>query len=83
MANQEEIDESKLPAFGTIVGIILIPLVLIIFKSVAGVVPGLASVEPVLAFLGEPFVALLIATVAAMFVLGIKHGYTTEELRRS
>ena len=82
VANQEEIDESKLPAFGTIVGIILIPLVLIIFKSVAGVMPGLASVEPLLAFLGEPFVALLIATVAAMFILGIKHGYTTEELEK-
>ena len=30
VANQADIDESKLPKFGTIVGIILIPLVLII-----------------------------------------------------
>lgn len=82
VANQEEIDESKLPAFGTIVGIILIPLVLIILKSVAGVVEAMAPIEPVLAFLGEPFVALLIATVAAMLVLGIKHGYSTEELEK-
>ena len=41
IANQEDFDESKLPKFGTIVGIILIPLVLIILNSIAKVVPAL------------------------------------------
>ena len=41
VANQEDIDETKLPKFGTIVLIIAIPLVLIIFKSLAGVIPAL------------------------------------------
>lgn len=80
VANQEEIDESKLPKFGTIVGIILIPLILIILDSIAGVIPALAPVQPVFGFLGEPFVALLIATIVAMFVLGLKHGYNLKEL---
>lgn len=80
LANQEDFDESKLPKFGTIVGIILIPLVLIILDSIAGVVPAMASIQPILGFLGEPFVALLIATVVAMFILGYKHGYTNKEL---
>lgn len=82
VANQEDFDESKLPKFGTIVGIILIPLVLIIFDSVAGVVPALESVREVTGFLGEPFVALLIATVVAMFVLGTRHGYSNAELEK-
>lgn len=82
VANQAEFDESKLPNFWVIVGIILIPLVLIIFDSVAGVVPALSFIQPVFAFLGEPFVALLIATVVAMIVLGLKHGYSTEELEK-
>ena len=82
VANQPDIDESKLPNFWTIVGIILIPLVLIILDSVAGVVPAMAQIQPILGFLGEPFVALLIATVAAMLILGIKHGYKTEELEK-
>ena len=69
VANQADIDESKLPKFGTIVGIILIPLVLIIANSVAKVVPALSAIQPVLAFLGEPFVALTIAVIAAMFLL--------------
>lgn len=51
VANQADIDESKLPGFGTVVGIILIPLFLIIMKSVAGVVPALAGVKGVFNFL--------------------------------
>lgn len=82
VANQEDFDESKLPKFGTIVLIIMIPLVLIILKSLAGVVPAMAPAAEVLTFLGEPFVALLIATLAAMFILGKKHGYTLEELEK-
>lgn len=82
VANQSDFDESKLPPFGTIVGIILIPLVLIILDSVSGVIPALSGVAPVFAFLGEPFVALLIAAVIAMFVLGTRHGYTLPELEK-
>jgi len=82
VANQADFDESKLPKFGTIVGIILIPLVLIILDSVAGIVPAMAPVQPILGFLGEPFVALLIATIVAMFLLGTKHGYSLEELEK-
>ena len=82
VAQQQELDESKLPSFGTIVGIILIPLILIIANSVAKVVPALAPVQPVLAFLGEPFVALTLAVIVAMFLLGYKHGYSNQELEK-
>lgn len=82
VANQEDIDESKLPKFATIVLIILIPLVLIILKSLSGVIDAMAPVAPVFTFLGEPFVALLIATVVAMFILGKRHGYSLEELEK-
>lgn len=82
VANQEEIDESKLPSFWLIVGIIMIPLVLIILDSVCGVVPALSGIAPIFEFLGEPFVALLLATLAAMFGLGLKHGYSMKELEK-
>ena len=82
IANQEDIDESKLPSFASVVTIIMIPLVLIILKSVAGVVPALAGVAPLFYFLGQPFAALLIATLAAMFILGTRHGYTMPELEK-
>ena len=80
--NQEEFDESKLPKFGTIVGIILIPLVLIIMKSVFSVLPATESIRPIFNFLGEPFVALLISTIFAMIILGLNHGYTMPELEK-
>ena len=82
IADQEDIDESKLPSFASVVTIIMIPLVLIILKSVAGVVPALAGVAPLFNFLGQPFAALLIATLAAMFILGTRHGYTMPELEK-
>ncbi len=82
VANQEDFDESKLPSFGTVVGIILIPLVLIVCKSLAGVIPALSGIEPILTFLGQPFMALLLATLVAMFLLGKKHGYTLPELEK-
>lgn len=82
VANQEDIDESKLPSFWLIVGVILIPLFFIIMDSLCGVLPALFGVAPVFEFLGEPFVALLIATVVAMFALGMKHGYSLKELEK-
>ncbi len=82
VANQEDFDESKLPKFWTIVAIILIPLVLIILDSICSVVPALSGIAPVFSFLGEPFVALLIATIAAMLILGLRHGYNLEELEK-
>lgn len=82
IANQEDVDESKLPSFASVVTIIMIPLVLIILKSVAGVIPALSGVAPLFNFLGQPFAALLIATLAAMFILGTRHGYTMAELEK-
>ncbi len=78
----EEIDDSKLPSFFTVAGIIFIPLVLIILKTVLNVVTPEAAYMPAVKFLGEPFVALMIATIVAMIVLGIRHGYSREELEK-
>ncbi len=77
-----EHDPKKLPSFLTVVSIILIPLVLILLNTLSKAVPALAGVQPLFGFLGEPFVALLLATVTAMLILGIKNGYSKEELEK-
>jgi len=82
IANLPETDASKLPRFGMVVTVILIPLVLIVLKSVARVVPAMEAARPILDFLGEPFVALTIATLTAMFFLGRRQGYSREELEK-
>ena len=82
VASQPDIDTKKLPSFTTVVLIILIPLVLIILKSVAGVVEAMTPMRSVINFLGEPFVALTIATLVAMALLGYRNGYSSKELER-
>ena len=80
-----EFDEKKMPSFGTVVSIILIPLLLIVVNSILGVIPegGSADVlRPLFRFIGTPFVALLLATIAAVFLLGVRHGYSREELEK-
>ena len=82
--NVEEIkDEPKeLPPFGLVLGVILIPLVLILISTISKYLPIPANVQNVLVFIGKPFLALTIATLAAMYFLGIKRGYTGEQLKK-
>jgi len=82
VAAQPNIDESKLPAFGTVVAIIMIPLVLILLSSASGVIPALAGVAPYFQFIGTPFIALILAVLAAMFLLGTKNGYSRTDLEK-
>lgn len=72
----------KLPSFGTVVAIILIPLILILLNTASKQIPALESMQPVFAFLGTPFIALTISTVVAMILLGLRHGFTREELEK-
>lgn len=80
-ASQSECEESKLPSFATVVSIILIPLLLILLNTISAIVPALKPMSAVLQFLGTPFVALLIATMVALLLLGLRHGYSMQELQ--
>ena len=40
------------------------------------------SIKSVLGFLGEPFVALTIATLVAMYFLGTRQGYDKGQLKK-
>lgn len=82
VAQQPVLAEDKLPGFWSIIGIILIPLLLIILKSIAAFVPALTDIQPLLSFLGEPFVALTLSTLIAMFILGYRHGYNGQQLEK-
>ena len=75
-------EEKKLPPFGTVLGIILIPLVLILLNTITDYLSLPAVVKSVFEFLGTPFVALIIATLFAMFFLGKKQGYSGDDLKK-
>lgn len=79
---EEEEEEGNLPAFSTVLCIILVPLVLILCSTLSVYIPGIDAVRPVLEFLGTPFVALVIAVLAAMYFLGKRQGYDGEQLKK-
>lgn len=54
------------PSAGSVLAIVLIPLVLILCSTVSEYMPVPAPARPVLEFLGTPFVALIIAVLASM-----------------
>jgi gluconate:H+ symporter, GntP family len=71
------------PSLGMIVGIILVPMVLILGATVGTVALAPESPwQPVLTFLGTPAIALTIAVLLAMYVLGTRRGMTVTELGR-
>lgn len=82
VADMPEYDEAKMPGFTTVVLIILIPLFLIVLNTVSLVIPAMEPMREFFGFIGTPFVALTIATVVAMWILGVKHGYSLRELEK-
>ncbi|OYD06585.1 GntP family permease [Paludifilum halophilum] len=82
-ANQEERnDDKELPSFGLITFLILLPLVMILGKTLSeAMLPEGDTVREVLAFIGHPFVALLLVTILSFFTLGRLRGYTREDVQ--
>lgn len=74
-------DEKELPSFGMVLAIVLTPLCLILLGTLSSYIPMPAELASILAFLGKPFVALTLATLVAMYLLGARRGYTGAELK--
>lgn len=78
-------EQKDLPSFGMVVFLIALPLFLILASTItdlavsSGWVQEQLWVEIVL-FIGHPFLALLIATLAAMYFLGVKRKYSGKQL---
>jgi gluconate transporter len=71
------------PSFGQAVGIIALPLVLILIGTVSDV--ALADDAPLrsgLRFIGHPFTALTLAVLLAFYVLGIRSGYSMQQVQQ-
>lgn len=83
--NVKEIHDEKeetLPSFGLVLGVILVPLVLILCSTLAEYMPFPQEVKDELKFLGEPFLALTIATLFSMYFLGIRRGMSKSQLKQ-
>lgn len=75
-------DAKALPSFGMVASLILIPLVLILINTVSDLVLTEGTFEhSLLTFIGHPFVALTITVLLTFYFLGIKRGYSKEEVQ--
>ena len=80
---EEENGEKTTPSFLLIVSIILIPLVLILINTLADVVlPDDSTLKTFLTLIGHPFSALTIAVLLAFYFIGVRHGYSGDEVQR-
>jgi gluconate:H+ symporter, GntP family len=71
---------SRAPA-GLVIALILLPILMIAVGTVGGMLTSEDSTAAhVVSFIGAPAAALLVATIAAMYLLGIKHGWGRHQI---
>ena len=80
-------DSEKLPSYRWVIFLIGLPLVLILARTFIDLAYGenwLTSnvYLDALKFVGHPFIALLIATLLAGYIMGIRQGYKPDQLMR-
>ena len=78
-------EEKNLPSFRLIATLIGIPLVLILLNTLTGVMVSKEVIEKslltdIVEFAGHPFTALIIATLLAIWLLGIRRGMTKQKI---
>jgi Gnt-I system low-affinity gluconate transporter len=85
VSNEEHITLKQLPSFGLTIGIVFLPIILILlntcFKSGLFIINNSFFIQ-LIAFLGHPFSALIIANIIAWILLGIKKGYSASDLSK-
>lgn len=70
------------PSFAVAAGLVALPLVLILLRTVSAVtLPEGSVLREILSFVGHPFTALLIATLLSFYALGTRLGFSPTEVR--
>jgi Gnt-I system low-affinity gluconate transporter len=78
-----ETDETKKePTFGMTVALIALPLALILADTASSIMMEEGNaLRTWMSFIGHPFTALILATILAFYFLGIRLGYTADEVQ--
>ncbi|MGE0488546.1 MAG: gluconate:H+ symporter [Vulcanimicrobiota bacterium] len=78
-----EEEPAELPSFALVFGLVAIPLVLIVANTASAALLPDTTVATVFSFLGHPFTALILATLAAFLTLGVGRGKTLDQVREA
>ncbi|TWF95226.1 GntP family permease [Saccharopolyspora dendranthemae] len=71
------------PSLGVTVGVILLPVLLIMLNTFAGVVLPAGAAREALEFVGAPVIALTVATLLSFWVLGLRGGFSRERVEKA
>ncbi len=77
------VEDNKKPNINIILSIIAVPMVLILFSTFvsSGIINFQnETIKNIIRLIGHPFSALIIANMIAWYILGIKQGFTKEQL---
>ncbi|WP_110955117.1 GntT/GntP/DsdX family permease [Anaerosinus massiliensis] len=81
LAKSERTPDEKLPPFGTTLFTILLPLLIMVAKTIIELnVPKDAAIMPLIAFIGNPITALLISVFLSYWTLGFARGFSMKQL---
>lgn len=76
-----EMKDSDLPGFGTIFGLILVPIILILLNTVASAFLPEGGLRTFLNFVGHPFFALTLACILSFYILGKFKGLSAQQVQ--
>ncbi|MFH8237482.1 GntP family permease [Streptomyces sp. NPDC018321] len=71
------------PSLGVTVVVILLPVLLIMLHTFAGLVFDEGALRTALEFIGSPIIALTVATLLSIWVLGIRGGISMERIEKA
>ena len=82
---EEKKDIKDLPSFWQVTTIIAVPMILILANTVSGVWANAHGMNDLfviqlLGFIGHPIIALLVATFLAIYVMGVRRGFTKDAI---
>lgn len=79
--NIKHFEDNEMPGFSTSVIVALIPVILMGFATASTLLlPATSTFTKILLFIGDPGIAMLLALLIAIFVLGIARGITMKTL---
>lgn len=76
-------DPHELPGLGLSLTTALMPLILLSATALLGLLPVNTTVKKVVEFIGDPNMAMLIALLAGIYLLGLRRGKSMRTLMRS
>jgi len=76
-------EPGQLPGLGLSLLTALMPLILLTITTAFGLIPSASALKKVIAFIGDPDMAMLISVLGAVYFLGLRRGRSMREVMRS